>query len=419
MKYFYFIFLLFPFFITCKKENTETVYVNSITLNELIISEDSITLNWTALNSPYFLYYGILRFEGIDTVYLEGVNNVKNTFIDKNVPYSPNVSYQIIGYNVIPNSNSKEKIKSNIVKYTRPEIQTLQGSPTQIKYDETNNQLYLFEAKGKISIHDIISGKTIKSVNLNASIGECDLGSYNGVKEIYIPRNDGWIYILNAQTLEQIDQINVKYEAGSVIFSNNFLFIIIPSLNSKPLKVYKRATKNLVNEVGSRSILNLKKLPNSNNDFFEISYAQSITGIYNFDSSGQQILFTPIFTSEKKIESPIFEFFPKGDKFISTNKGSIFSNECVFITDLIKDENPYTAFVFNPLNMQFYGAKANKTVEVYSEILYKYLRTIKTNSYIVKLFKTPENKIFGIGLSKGFDEDYPEAPERFVIEQIQ
>jgi hypothetical protein len=113
----------------------------------------------------------------------------KTVVTDHSVPYSPTVQYQVIG-----NLSSGKSVESNVITYSRKTIQPLKIAPYDIIYSD--NLLYFFEKNGKISIYNK-DGVLNKSIATQATIGYCDFGTYNGKKELYVPRNDGgYLYMM-------------------------------------------------------------------------------------------------------------------------------------------------------------------------------------------------------------------------------
>jgi hypothetical protein len=409
--------------ISCKKDNITTSappanYTDKIILNDLQATSDSVVITWSILNNPGFINYTLIRKDDptatgtvIATVY--DSQNVK--FVDKTVPYTPYLEYQVIG-----NLRTGERIQSNIEKFQRSDIKILKVSPFDIQFDDQTRQVYFFEKTGTISIYSLQTNEFSRTINTGATIGFCDFGVYNGVKELYVPRNDGWVFVYNAQTLQLIDQINVGLESSCVVFNNNNLYVSTSAWTNRPLKVYSRITKSKISETGDFDLTRFKKIPNSNTELLEITIniGPVDQDYYSFDANGNIIQhLDDFYHGDYPLDYRIFEFFPSGNKYITSSSGAIYTKNMVFEATLPRGSLEFTSFYFDVPQRQIYCGTTSKTIEVYSELDYTHIRSISTKTNPYRIFKDGNNGLVCLS-SSSYDYNL-QAPKNIIVEKIQ
>ncbi|TDH28709.1 hypothetical protein EXU57_01130 [Segetibacter sp. 3557_3] len=226
LKQFFLALLIVALLPSCTKEDvtvstTPEFFRDKIVLHDPQASADSVVLTWSKLDTAAFRQYVVWRKEDptdagaqIGAIYDRTINK----FTDKNVPYTPYVEYEIRGVLL-----SGAVISSNKVIYTRSEIKLINSTPFDVIFSPQDRLLYLFDKNGDITQYSLQSSQIVKKISTGAVIGYSDLGTYNNKKELYVPRNDGWIFVYDAITLDKIDQINVGLNSTCVVFNNNTL----------------------------------------------------------------------------------------------------------------------------------------------------------------------------------------------------
>lgn len=407
--------------IGCKKDNISTppTYLDKIVLNNLQATSDSVVITWSILTNPDFVNYVIIRKDapGASGTVIATMYEPQNAkFVDKTVPYTAYLQYQVIG-----TLRTGERIESNIEKYQRSEIKTFKVSPFDIQFDDQNRQIYLFEKTGNISIYSLQTNDITKTISTGATIGYCDFGMYNGVKELYVPRNDGWIFIYNAQTLQLIDQINVGLNSSCVVNNNNILYVSTAAWTNRPLKVFSRISKSKISENGDFELTRFKKVPNSNTELLEITIniGPVDQDYYSFDANGNFIQHTnDYYHGDYPLDHKIFEFFPSGNKYITSSSGAIYSKNMTFEATLPRGSLEFTCFYFDAAQHQIYCGTKSKTIEVYSELNYTRVRSIPTKTNPYRIFKDGNNGLVSVS-SVGQLDYYSDAPKEIIFEKIQ
>jgi hypothetical protein len=407
-------------------------YSNKLVLNDLKITGDTVKLTWSKLDTLKFAGYLIIRKEEkgivIDPSDYSGSNVIARvydpnvtSYIDKNIPMSPYLEYQVIGL-LTSNYYSYNYIFSNSKTYERPNIKVFKFNVLDILPDLSNNRFYFIEKNGgKISILNYQNLTIEKSITTNATIGYCSIGTYNNVRELYVPRNDGWVFVYNAETLEKIDQIDIGHPSSCVVNNNGKLFISTDAWTNKPLKVFSRATKQLISENGDFDQTMLRIIPNSNTEIIEVTINIGPTDLdyYKFDSNGNfQIHSDDWYHGDYPLNANIFQFFPNGTKFITSSEGAIYDVNMNYLNRLPKGDYSFSDYAFNSNSSQIYCSCSNsKAIVSYSLPDYVKVNEYKTKGYPYKIFRK-ENVLICISKTSISDEYY-DSSSNLIIEMIQ
>ncbi len=296
---------------SCKKNSDEGL---SITLDAPTVSGPLVTLKWSKVNSSSVFGYMLVRTvdsgAGNSSTY---VNMSKTTtqYVDT-LPLSPNVKYTVVART----NGFSGNILSNVQTVSRTDIPFWSFRAKDALYDYATHIVYAYSADGQIVAYNTQTKTTIASINTSANLGYCALGTYNGVTELYVPRSDGWLFIYNAATLNQVDQINIGGGSLSCVNSANGI-LYISCYGSSMIFAYSRAGKNLLSSAYGEGDVHLKVLPGTNTEFVGISsYSQLY--YYKF-SGGTYISSNSAYLSGSSNYSGALAVFPDGNHFITTS----------------------------------------------------------------------------------------------------
>lgn len=385
-------------FFSCKKSNNNDVtpiYSDKVVLEPIKVTGNIATLNWSVLNNDSLQSYFIYRTTDSTSAqqiaaYYKRVDKGTNKLIDT-LPMAPYVQYYVVAQmsstSTYPYYNNNVK-QSNKQAYARTDIDFLSFTPMDVLYDKDNHQLYAYSSAGDIAIYNMQSKKFIKKITTNATIGYCDLGIYNGKTELYVPRNDGWLFIYDATTLTQIDQINIGTSITSTVYNSGVLFISTSSYNNN-FATYSRATKALITQTGyySSNNVRMKKIPNTNTEFLGIDGSSQVYD-YIFDNNGKYLSqkSNSIYPNMGYNSSSLLEIFPDGSNFITSNTGIIIGRDLKYVSTLPHGNISYMSFCFDISARLIYAGCSIKTIQAYSMDNYQLVKTINTQGYPTKIF---------------------------------
>lgn len=339
------------------------------------------------------------------------------TTYDLNIPYSPEVLYKIVGQ-----IRDAPQVYSNTVSHKTSGVNLLNMSPFDVIYRSEEQLIYFFEKSGRISLYDLKTDKIVKQIETNATIGYADIELFEGTSELYIPRNDGWIFVYDALTLEKITQLTVGLESTSVVSQNNMLYVSTSAWTNRPLKVYQRANRQLITETGDYDRTRLRKIPGSVPKLLEVTLYVGPTNQYfhEFTKEGTLVTsFTDRYHGDYALDATILSFFPNGSKYITANTGAIYNINLEYEKSLPRGNLEYSDFCFDNTGRSIYAATTSRSIEMYSTSDYNHLKSIKTKAYPYKIFKTAYGlmSISTMTPNSGQNHYYP-TTNKIVIEKI-
>ncbi|AZA55277.1 hypothetical protein [Chryseobacterium sp. G0201] len=424
MKNFWFLFSLLMFITSCSSDSDDVVTSLPTTVEQgekiilkdvIVVDENTIKLEWTISGKNAYQSFQFSR-KTSENGTSESLNQESgNTFvkIDANVPFTPYIDYQVVGY-----SNNGQTIKSNIVSYKRPNIKLLNIRPTDALFDSDNGSMFVFGNDGNILRYDITSGTVTKEISTGATLGYSFLGTFGGQKELYVPRNDGWVYIYNPNDLSLIDQINFGSNVTSVVLADNKLYGTTGDISNVSLKCFDRASKQLVSTNGSYQFGRIKKIANTSSSFFFITTNVSPTNLirFNYNTNGTFInKFEDSYHGNHPLNHRIFEALPNGNGFLTAMEGAIYNSNLVFTGQLPSGNSGLSSFDFDSNNI--IAGTDKKTIEFYNLSSYAKVNSINTERYPFKVFNYG-NKVVSLSSTNTFNinSSYAEPPANVIVE---
>jgi len=418
----------------CKKEDSSTgggpvpvVYSDKIVLSDLQTGYDSVVLNWSKLSNPKFMRYVIVRRNYKSTnpntyTYNEVIDEITDAAVVKYTDHTPPIEsyleYQVVG--VVRDTGmyyNYSYVYSNVVPYERPELKRFYFNIKDVLPDVPNHRCYIIGAdSGKISILDYHSRAISKEIITNATLGFSSLGDFNGMQELYVPRNDGWLFIYNANTLEKVDQIKPGVRCNSVVYNNGKLFIVVDTgYYDYAVRIYDRSTKSLITHTGiTEGPEHIALVPGSNTKLFGISSYYLFS--FEFDANGHYVSWTDVNYSSSYSYMRCFEALPNGQGFITSTTGSIYSGSLTLVQNLPYGNYQYSSFTFNsPFTSIFTGCSNYKNIVEYSYPGYSEKNTYKCIGYPFAIFIDDTNLI---SLSSVYSYSYYGNQGQFYIETV-
>jgi len=397
-----------------------------ITISDFQKSNDTVRITWSKLNANNFQGYYVIRrnYKATDTTqhnYDETIKTIYDasttTFIDKDVPVTSYLEYQILGKCYSSATHFTIEVFSNVRSFERPEMKKFRFNPKDILHDAANHRLYVIDNdSGKISILDYASREITQQIFSFATLGFSSLGTFNGTEELYVPRNDGWIYIYDANTLEKTDQIKAGVKCYSVIYNNGKLFAVADtSSDNHAVKVFDRAGKNLITRTGIyERPEHLALVPGSNTKLFGIGSYWLF--FFEYDANGHYVSWNDVNYNSSYYTYRAFEPFPNAQGFITSKTGSVYSNSMSLVQILPYGNNEYSAFTFtSPLTSVLAGCSNYKHVVEYSCPGYSEMHTYPCNGYPAAVFIDEGNLII---LSSVYSSSWYGDPADYYLESI-
>lgn len=439
-KIFHSLFII-AFFITlvgCESDSDTILTDNSVSYSDKIVLKglevlgDSVKLTWTKLDTLKFSGYLIIRKDNNLVSYNPGDYSSENyvvarifdpavtSYIDKTVPVTPYLEYQVVG--LLSGGYVYNYIYSNSKTYERPSIKAFEFNPLDIIPDLSNNRFYFIESdNGKISIFDYETLSTVKTITTDAKIGYCSIGTNGSARELYVPRSDGWVFVYNAETLVKIDQIDVGHPSSCVVNNNGKLFISTDAWTNRPLKSFDRLTKKQIAENGDFEDTRLRIIPNTNSGIIEVSLHISPVDLdyYNFDSNGKLLShLEDRYHGDYPLDAEIFQFFPDAKKFITAAEGAVYDINMNYLNRLPKGNYLFSDYAFNTDATVIYCACSNNRLIIsYSNPDFKKIKEYKTLGYPFRIYRK-DNQLICISKTTK-SSGYPANSYQLIIEKIK
>jgi hypothetical protein len=360
-------------FVSCKKANTS----DPIALTHTI-SGNVITLKWSPIDESSVTGYYITRtdsFFGEKTF----TTNAKTTTLIDTLPPSPTISYSLVA--------TGGGNRSNVVRITRSDVAFTDVTPYDALYDQVSQEIYVYSKDGKMQVYDVNTKKWVRSASWGSGIGYCDIGIYNGSKELYVPRSDGWLFIYDAATLTKTGQISVGTALYGVSYNHDVLYICGTAGNTSSISVLSYSRKymsKVAQQDGGSDITRLKLVPGTHSEFFAIS--GHYLGNYKFDSLGNAVSQKYGTATGTYPVSSIFEAFPDGNKLISNNTGCIYNKNLDYETVLPHGFSAFTSFCFDNAGQLIYAGCKEKQIQAFFTNNYQLAKTVKTEGIPFKVF---------------------------------
>ncbi len=389
-----------------------------------VINDSTIVLSWNKYAGANFKHYTLTRqatyLKGdkfgnyYDTVFTSSDAN-ETSVTENKMPLAIDISYFLI---VQTDAFTSGPNRAEVI-YTRPNS-LLYCIPTDVLFSKSLNKLYIIEQK-KISILDHSNGRPVLTKEFPAGIGYCDMATYNGSNELYVPGNDGWLNIVDATNLTVKDRIYVAgYTIGSVLARNGKLYVSTSDESlgsfSNNMKIYDRATKTLLSRAGSYYPSRLMAFDNTNVEMIEmpVNRYPADVSYHLFTPDGVRVNSNGPSSVNAYVGTSIVRSFPYGDRFISSNFGTIVTKSLVFERYLKKD-GFYADFAFNNNGSVIYAADAQlKRIDVINYPAYTNTGSYPTKLYPYKLFRD-DNML--ISVSKSVQDNISNA--YILVEKIK
>jgi hypothetical protein len=359
---------------SCKKEKEYVVNPpkgSEYLKIDQVINDSTLVFKWGKFTGNNFKSYLLKRKatyikNGVINTYEEVIDSSVDinhlSFTENQMPFTSNLTYSL--YAIYQGQHVLDTVYGlGSAVYNRPNT-LLTGAPSDALIDKQNKRLYIITNGKKITIVNYDSRQVV-SKEFPVTIGYCALGDFNGSDELYVPVNDGTLQILDAGTLQLKDKIYVGGTViGSVAAFNRKLYVASSNTTEPPhsnnIKVYDRATKNIVGSAGNGSNSRLMPLDGTSFEFVDLTtgFTTKSLNYHKFSANGALISETKnnsYFNSQ--LDASVMRSFPDGSKFITSYYGSIYDKSLSLLGAL--KGGAYFDFAFNSDGSVIYAANTN------------------------------------------------------------
>lgn len=339
-------------------------------------------LKWSGIDSRYLS--SIYMERRIDT----GLNkppqlvpvNAADTQYTDTLTLNSYVAYRVRAQ-VLVDGISKT-IYSNTRVFARSDIDFLPFVPRDAICDKQTGRIYLISNTGELAVYDITTRKVLRKIETGATIMSMFMATHNGKKEIYLSRNDGWVFMYDPETLDKTDQINTEVVPTGIVYANGKLFIS-SSYSSPAFMTYDRTTKALLYDTAySFANLCLLLLPGTNTELLGIS---STRYRLSFDANGVMKWAKNSFSSSYSVAPP-YALLPGDNRIVCANTGIIFDTGFNYLSTLPRGSVFLKSFDVDADNAKLYCGTSGQEVHVYNTSTYMQEKRIITQGLPAKVF---------------------------------
>ena len=392
--------------------NVSTLAPGAVTLLQPIKNEGTVMLEWTEYQQADFMKYEVYRsqsgnmvqdFELLTTL----TNKSQTTYTDLTPPLEFQVSYYIRVTNTAENSRN-----SNIEVVDSPSGFIFNFQASDMLKHPTQPYIYLINKGGqKLIKFDYLNMEVVTETNLQGNIGYCDIGDNGFGVEIYVPSNDGWIYVYNADDLSQTTSINTGLSTRSVVINGlgHVIASVLPSpWWEQPVRSYMRSTGINIDGNGDFDGDRLRMIPGKN-EIISISTSVSPIDMEYFkltDNGLFEIHQDDPYHGDHPLDPNIFRISPNGDYSITANTGAVYyaNSSMEYKGQLQHGTLRFSDFAFNADGSVIYAATSNrKSIQIGyypslirdNEILTRGFPVfiIRDGDKIISLSKSSENSV--------------------------
>ncbi len=384
----------------------------AVTLLEAVKDNGKVNLAWTEYTNADFLKYEVYRSYGDCTEQnkeLLGTISDKATtsFTDEFPPFEFQVCYFIRVTNNEHNSRN-----SNQMIVDSPSGHIFNFVPYDMLKHPTESYVYLIDRGGqKLIKYDYSTMEVVNETGLQGNVGYCDIGDNGFGVEIYVPSDDGRIYVYSADDLSQTTSINTGLRTTSVVV-NGLGYVIAAVIPSpwweQPVRTYKRSNGIPIDGNGDNEGDRLRMIP-TKNEIISISTSVSPTDMeyFKIGSSGNiEIHQDDQYHGDYPLDPRIFRISDDGTYSITSGYGAVYlaNSSMEYKGQLQHGTLKFSDFAFSDDGSIIYAATSNrKSIQIGhypslirdDEILTKGIPVfiVRDGERIISLSKSSENSI--------------------------
>lgn len=339
-----------------------------IKLTEAKKEDGGVVLKWEKYPGSDFQKYEVYRSDAdcspSSATFLTSITNIETvSFTDLLPPWEFTVCYHV----KVINTSNKSRI-SNSLTVDNPAGAIFTFIPKDFLKHPTQNFLYLIDQGAqKLIKYDYTLKQIVQETTLQGTPGTCDIGDNGFGVEIYVPINDGWIYVYSADDLTLKATINVGIKPGTVVV--NGLGHVITSLYPSPwwedpVRSFSRATGILIDGNGDFEGDRLRMIPGKN-EIISISTSVSPVDMeyFKLGSTGEIALHVDdTYHGDHPLDSRIFRISDNGEYTITGSEGAVYTANSAmeYRGQLQHGTLAFSDFAFSSDGSIIYAATSNR-----------------------------------------------------------
>lgn len=353
-----------------KSFQVSTLSPKSIRLDTAVVNQGKVELSWSVYNGQDFSKYEIYRTNGDGSTQnqelLATISDVNtHSFTDE----LPPIKYQV-GYYVRVTNNAGKSRNSNEQVVDLPAGPVFNFVAFDMLVHPNEPYIYLINNGGQKLIKiDYNNLKTVAEVDLQGTAGKCAIGDNGSGIEIYVPSDDGNVYVYNADDLSLTTKIYTGKENSSVAIDGQGHVIVAldPAPDpwwEQPLRSFNRNTGVLIDGNGEFERDIIKRIPGTMG-FISISTSVSPIDLNYFELAADgsfTVHQDDSYHGDYPLDPYIFRISDDGTYVITANDGSVYTanSKMVYLGKLQGDALKYSDFAFSSDGKVIYASTSNR-----------------------------------------------------------
>ncbi len=345
-----------------------TLAINAVVLSEPTKNEGKVNLEWTEYSDNDFSKYEIYRANGnceelgqelLATITDQGTTN----YTDELPPLEFQACYFVKVFNNENNSrtSNQETIDSPSGHIFNFEAYDMLKHPTQ-------DFVYLIDRGGqRIVKFDYINSVIVDETEVSGEMGHCDIGDNGFGVEIYVPTDGNFIYVYDADNLNQTTAINVGLEITSVVVNGlgHVIAAVLPSpWWEQPVRTYLRSSGINIDGNGDFDGDRLRMIPGEN-EIISISTGVSPTDMEYFELGSNGNITNhqdDQYHGDHPLDAKIFRISDDGTYSITSKHGAVYTANSAmeYKGQLESGALDFSDFAFSDDGSIIYAATSNR-----------------------------------------------------------
>ncbi len=340
----------------------------AITLDEAVSTAAGVSLKWSTYGQANFGSYRVYRADRdcadeSRQLIAQLSTADSTTYTDSQVPFANRVCY----YVEVTTDDGRSR-RSNALTVDDPSGPVFNFVADDFLLHPDRDEVFLLDRGGqRIIRYNYTTQEQTGVIDVEGQVGYCALGDSGFGLELYVPSEDGWVYVYGADDLELKTSISTGLPNASVVV--NGLGHVIVALRpspwwEQPVRTYSRATGLNLDGNGDFDGDRLRMFPNQNKI---ISISQSVSPIdmeyFELDGAGMITLHADDqYHGDHPLDPSIFRISPQGDYVITSNQGAVYSanSSMEYRGQLQRGALEYADFAFSPDGEVIYAATRNR-----------------------------------------------------------
>ncbi|CAM2764818.1 hypothetical protein SAMN05444143_103219 [Flavobacterium succinicans] len=373
-------------YFTTKTIEVATIAPSSITLESAIPNSGNVELKWQKYTSTDFKKYEVLRSLNKDSEgeVIETFSSADiTTFLDKLPPFANEVFYYVRVSN-----NENYSRNSNKLNVLEPAGKIYNYSITDAVHHPSEPIVYIVDnAAHKLRAINYKTNQEIDNVSIDATVGKIDIGNNGFGLEIYVPNENGFIKVYNANTLNLVTSINTGLATRCVV-TNGHGYLVASVKPSpwweQPIRTYSRSTGINISGNGDFDGDYIRFIPNSDKI---ITITTSISPVdmeyLELDSNGKILSHVDDkYHGDHPLDANIFRISSNGEFVITGSVGAVYSASSSMIYKGMVDRGAlfFSDFAFGNNGNTIYAGTSNRP----SLQIIKYPSLTRDNEILLK-----------------------------------